>query len=46
VEAFFKHGCHEFVGDSEVEMWKLLVDFESESVSRRDVETLCSLISR
>jgi len=40
VVVLLKYGGHQFGVHEHVEVWKLCVNFESESVSGRDVETL------
>jgi len=40
MEVFFNYRGHEFVCDPQVDVWKGLINFESEPVARRDVEAL------
>ncbi len=41
MEVFFKYRGHEFVCDRQVDVWKGLIDSESEPVAGRDIEALC-----
>jgi hypothetical protein len=40
MEVFFNYWGHEFVCDPQVDVWKGMINFESEPVAGRDVEAL------